>query len=224
SDTERRELYSKHACHELHLFLYFKDRAYFDAVVKPYLAHKRTKTFLDAWLLDQSLAPYLEPWQLARLNAVELALLAQRLRTDPALVRILGDAVEIQPPDPGRDTHLIDALLGASALDADSTIAEAKKEAYDDAFEAEESTMNSLMGMPGMAMGAAQAAAPMMRASEVATRAPAARPAPKKAKARRDDSDDLRAELDEAPYEADRESMKFDLERRRQEAPMFRAA
>src|SRR5690606_19085311 len=60
SDGERRELYSKHACHELHLFLYFKDRAFFDAVIRPYLAHKRTKTFVDHWLLDADLTSYLE--------------------------------------------------------------------------------------------------------------------------------------------------------------------
>ncbi|MEO7734691.1 MAG: hypothetical protein ABIY55_27285, partial [Kofleriaceae bacterium] len=72
---EQRALYSKYACHELHLFLYFKDRAFFDGVIRPYLAHKRTKTFVDHWLLDADLAPYLEPARLARLNAVERALL-----------------------------------------------------------------------------------------------------------------------------------------------------
>lgn len=117
ADAERRELYSKYACHELHLFLYFKDRAFFDAVVRPYLAHKRTKTFIDHYLLDADLSRYLEP--AAQLNAVERALLAQRLVGEPGLVRLLADQVAIQPPDPRLEAQLIDTLLGASTLDGD---------------------------------------------------------------------------------------------------------
>ena len=37
---EKRALYSKYACHELHFFLSKKDPAFFDAVVKPYLAQQ----------------------------------------------------------------------------------------------------------------------------------------------------------------------------------------
>lgn len=125
ADGERRELYSKYACHELHLFLYFKDRGFFDAVVRPYLAHKRVKTFLDHWLLGSDLSQYTEPAWLADLNAVELALLASRLPGDAALARLLDDKVAVQPPDPGRDARLIDAMLGAATLDADDTIADA---------------------------------------------------------------------------------------------------
>src|SRR5262249_10221063 len=88
ADAERRELYSKYACHELHLFLYCKDRLFFDAVVRPYLAHKRTKTFVDHWLLHVDLTPYLEPARLTRLNAIERALLAQRLVAEPAIARL----------------------------------------------------------------------------------------------------------------------------------------
>lgn len=129
SDTERRELYSKYACHELHLFLYFKDRPFFDAVVRPYLANKRTKTFVDHWLLHADLTPYLEPMHLTRLNAVERALLAQRLVAEPAIARLLADEVAVQPPDPALDTRIIDALLGASALETDSELAEHAAEA-----------------------------------------------------------------------------------------------
>jgi hypothetical protein len=120
-DAERRALYSKYACHELHLFLYFKDRGFFDAVIRPYLAHKRTKTFLDHWLLDAGaeVAAYAEPARLATLNAVERALLAWRLTADDALPRLLADEVATQPPAPGLDARLIDALLGAQALDGD---------------------------------------------------------------------------------------------------------
>ena len=87
---------AKYACHELHLFLYFKDRAFFDAVVQPYLAHKRMKTFLDHWLLGARPVALPRARRCSpRLNAVERALLAQRLRAETALARMLADEVAI---------------------------------------------------------------------------------------------------------------------------------
>ena len=56
---EKRALYSKHACHELNFFLSKKDPEFFDAVVRPYLANKKDKTFLDHWLLGDDLGRYL---------------------------------------------------------------------------------------------------------------------------------------------------------------------
>ena len=165
-DAERRELYSKYACHELHLFLYFKDRLFFDEVVRPYLVHKRTKTFLDHWLLEDDLAPWLEPARLARLCAVERALLAQRVTGDDALPRILGDQVAIAPPDPSGDARLIDALLGASTLDADESVAEARSAAL---VRLEADATGNYAPADRMALSA-------MGAMGVA--APAARPAP----------------------------------------------
>ena len=69
-DAEKRELYSKHACHELHFFLSRKDPQFFASVVQPYLANKKDKTFLDHWLLGRDVSRYLEPWEHGRLNTV----------------------------------------------------------------------------------------------------------------------------------------------------------
>jgi len=221
-ETERHEKYSKYACHELHLFLYFKDRAFFDSVVKPYLAHKRVKTFLDYWLLDADVRPFVEPFQLAKLNAVERALLAQRLRDDPALVRIVGDSVDLLPPDPSRDAGLIEALLGASRLDADSTLSDLKEKAYKEAYEAEEQAMpigglgrgGGGFGPPGAPMAAAAPPPPPAAA-------PKARAPMKKAARRREASEKMDlAELADDEYGG----MDMDMESRKQEAPMFRAA
>lgn len=128
-DTERRALYSKYACHELHLFLYCKDRVFFDTVVRPFLAHKRTKTFVDHWLLHADLTPYLEAWRLARLNAAERALLAQRMLAEPALARLLAEAVAVQPPDPALDTKIIDALLGGATVEPEPELVALRAEA-----------------------------------------------------------------------------------------------
>ncbi|HEY8380132.1 MAG TPA: hypothetical protein VIK91_26765, partial [Nannocystis sp.] len=112
-DATRRARYSKYACHELHLFLYFRDPDFFARVVRPYLAHKRHKTFVDRWLLGDDLSAYLEPWAFGRLNALERALLARRVpAARDAIARLLADAVDLIPPDPERDARLVDALLG----------------------------------------------------------------------------------------------------------------
>ncbi|HEX5058019.1 MAG TPA: hypothetical protein VFV99_01610 [Kofleriaceae bacterium] len=192
ADTERRELYSKYACHELHLFLYCKDRAFFDAVVRPYLVHKRTKTFLDHWLLDVDLASYLEPMRLARLNAVERALLAQRLLGDAALVRQLADEVGVQPPNPELDTRIIDALLGASTLEGGSELQTLQQHAV---------TTRQTMVMAEVATMAAPQAPPA--------------PAPKRRAEAKKMSKSIAAEEE---YDA----LDMDLERRRAEAPMYR--
>src|SRR5205807_5316306 len=81
---EKRALYSKYASHELHFFLAKKDPAFFQAVVLPYLANKKDKTFMDRWLLKEDLREYLQPWSYGRLNTVERILLAQRIQGEPA--------------------------------------------------------------------------------------------------------------------------------------------
>ncbi|MBK8979446.1 MAG: hypothetical protein IPM29_26400 [Planctomycetes bacterium] len=118
-DTEKRALYSEHACHELHFFLWNKDRAFFDAVVRPYLQNKLHKTFMDDWLLGNELSGYLEPWAFARLNAVERILLARRItdERDPT-TRQLRELLDMQPPDVTATLLLFDATLQAGALDA----------------------------------------------------------------------------------------------------------
>src|SRR5207245_10142 len=78
-DAEKRELYSKFACHELHVFLSKKDPAFFNTVVKPYLGNKKDKTFLDHYLTGGDLTPFTDPWRHGRLNAAERVLLARRL-------------------------------------------------------------------------------------------------------------------------------------------------
>ncbi|HUS63176.1 MAG TPA: hypothetical protein VMZ28_01495, partial [Kofleriaceae bacterium] len=114
----RRARYSKYACHELHLFLCFRDPEFFAAVVRPYLAHKQRRTFIDRWLLDEDLSGYLEPWAFGRLNALERVLLARRLPGAAAsIARLVGDEVDLLPPDPERDAHLVDTLLGSTALE-----------------------------------------------------------------------------------------------------------
>lgn len=44
--------YEKFAGHEMNLFLYFKDRIFFNNVVKEFLPSKREKQFIDRFVLE----------------------------------------------------------------------------------------------------------------------------------------------------------------------------
>lgn len=116
--------YHDFACHGLNLFLYRKDRPFFDAVIKPLLTVKRDKTFIDNWLLGDDLSRYAVWPELKRLNTAERVLLAQRL---PALrqplVTALEQAVEIDPIPAEVFDYLFAAAIGSGALE-DSAPAE----------------------------------------------------------------------------------------------------
>ncbi len=117
---EKRENYSKFACHELNFFLAHHDPEFFRDVVQPYLRHKFYKTFLDRYLLEENLSEYLSPWQYEQLNAVERILLAQRI--DGELVRTLDSLRsqwELIPTDQDNLNHLFDTGLLGQALDAE---------------------------------------------------------------------------------------------------------
>ncbi|MFO0744862.1 MAG: hypothetical protein U1F43_04190 [Myxococcota bacterium] len=129
-EAARRDRYSRYACHELHLFLARKDPPFFAAVVRPYLAHKRHKTFVDRWLLGEDLGAWLEPWAFGRLNTLERILLGLRHPELAAgIARLVGDAAALLPPDPERDARAIATLLGTSALAAPSALSAERDEA-----------------------------------------------------------------------------------------------
>jgi len=117
--TERkRELYSQHACHELHFFLARKDPEFFAAIVRPFLANKGERTFLDRYLLGDDLRAFAEPWAFAQLNLIEQILLAQRLGDDEraAIARRVREQLELRPPNRERSDRLFDLALKSDEL------------------------------------------------------------------------------------------------------------
>ncbi len=115
---QKRELYSKYACHELNFFLYKKDPDFFKAVILPYLRNKKDKTFLDHWLLGDDLSAYLRPWAFGQLNTVERILLAQRLKDEaPHTARHVKDILDLLPPDVERLDQLFKTALRGRALE-----------------------------------------------------------------------------------------------------------
>lgn len=122
-DADKREKYSKYACHELNFFLYEKDRPFFDKVIKPYLANKRGKTFIDHWLLGADMSPYLQAWPYQRLNIVERALIGRRIAGDRRRTAShVTDLYNLLPPDVERFNFLFRTALKGSSLETAGTI------------------------------------------------------------------------------------------------------
>ena len=117
---EKQRTYSELACHELHLFLYFKDRPFFDSAVRPYLANKLQPQLVDDFLVGSDPARYQDLWQLGRLNTLERILLAQRDPTmRPGLRKWLRDYVEAEPIAPEERLSVFLTALAGASLDVD---------------------------------------------------------------------------------------------------------
>lgn len=115
---EKQAKYSEYACHELNFFLSRKDPEFFEASVKPFLANKKYKTFMDRWLIGADLRSYLNPWAFSQLNVVERILLGRRLAEERAAAsRHVQELFDILPPDLERRNFLFDTALKGSALD-----------------------------------------------------------------------------------------------------------
>ncbi|MDF1812713.1 MAG: hypothetical protein P1V20_10880 [Verrucomicrobiales bacterium] len=112
---KKQELYSKYASHELSFFLSRRDNEFFTQTIKPYLANKRHKTFIDHYLLGDDLSEYLEPWKYGRLNIVERILLGRWLGGDSqkSITRSVTDWMSLLPSDPAKASELYrSALVG----------------------------------------------------------------------------------------------------------------
>ncbi|MBI5538354.1 MAG: hypothetical protein HY898_36865 [Deltaproteobacteria bacterium] len=167
SPQEKRELYSRYACHELSFFLSRKDPDFFRDAIQPYLKNKRDKTFLDHYLLGEDLSGYTRPWAWGRLNIVERILLGQRLGKERGPVaRHVSDLVDLLPPDIERENQLFQAAISGSALETDDALGMAGAVDLCDS-EPETGSLRTLV--------TADAAMPRMRAK---AGPPAAAPAP----------------------------------------------
>lgn len=121
---EQRTLYSKYACHELNFFLFKKDPRFFQEVIRPYLAHKKDKTFLDLWLLEADIQAFSSPWAYGRLNALERILLAQRQPNEPPVTaRHLRDLWRLVPRDLAREQFLYESAIARGAMEKAQVLA-----------------------------------------------------------------------------------------------------
>ncbi len=117
TDDQKKENYSKYACHELSFFLSRKDPDFFKKVIVPHLTNKKDRTFIDDYLLGQPLEKYFQPFEYARLNVVERILLAQ---SDPkrlaALTLDLQNRLALKTPDPAQTQQWFGAAVTGGAF------------------------------------------------------------------------------------------------------------
>ncbi|MFH1706903.1 MAG: hypothetical protein ABIF71_03175 [Planctomycetota bacterium] len=154
---EKRDLYSKYACHELSFFLARKDPAFFAEVIKPYLANKLHKTFLDDYLLDNDLKRYAAEEEFSRLNLFEKILLARKINAlTPAFVD------DLYKPDPAAEARAIETALGVFGAEKEEgkALAMKKDKGADREFEMQNAVM-AQSEMATMAPPAPSAAASM---------------------------------------------------------------
>lgn len=119
---DKRAKYSEFACHELSMFLWRKDPAFFNEVIRPYLANKKDKTFIDDFLVGADLSSYLEPSRFLLLNAAERALLASRIKDASANIsREARERWELLPPNPALQDRLFTTALRGETLDVDAS-------------------------------------------------------------------------------------------------------
>ena len=117
TDEQKQELYSKHACHELNYFLFKKDKAFFDRVVKPHLTNKRETTFIDEYLLGKRLEKYLDSLRFEQLNIFEKILLSQRMEGQSSdIVRNLLDQYMLAPTSVTTFDGLYDFAMSSNGL------------------------------------------------------------------------------------------------------------
>jgi len=115
--AERKlELYSTAPSTELNLFVYHKDRPFFDQYVAPYLANKRDKQFADKWLLCLPLDAYCELASFLQLSISERLLLA--IRCPSQRESIVSHVLELSPQQEGAQEQ---KLLFRMALSGGAT-------------------------------------------------------------------------------------------------------
>ncbi len=180
--NSKGEKYAEFACHELDFFLYKKDPKFFQEVVKPALAEKKDKTFLDKWLLGEDLAEYLAPWAYGQLNIVERILLGMRVKEEQAaMARHVGELCDLLPPDVERANQLFATALKGKALEtSDALGVEVEREKLMEAKDAERAKAPAAQANAALkrrAVGGPAGGARAAGAAPAADAAPEARPA-----------------------------------------------
>eukprot|EP00831_Metopus_contortus_P049965 TRINITY_DN4170_c0_g1_i2.p1 TRINITY_DN4170_c0_g1~~TRINITY_DN4170_c0_g1_i2.p1 ORF type:complete len:420 (+),score=104.22 TRINITY_DN4170_c0_g1_i2:144-1403(+) len=136
SEEEKHNNYAKYSSHELHLFLYFKDPAFFKSIVRPHLVNKMEKTLVDLYLLEVPLKEYYEkPYVFQKLNFLEKALLVHSLVKEKNLPKAkqLAALMEYQLPEEtesilGREQRIFDAIMMQNIMEREVFYQEATAE------------------------------------------------------------------------------------------------
>ena len=95
---EKNKKYSQYVCHEVNLFLFFKDPEYFKTVVRPFISNKMEKSFIDLWLVGDrdAVVKYKNIELLDRLNTLEKCLLISEVVKDSKEeAKVIADRIKL---------------------------------------------------------------------------------------------------------------------------------
>lgn len=100
SNTQKLEKLDKFFSFELNLFIYHKDRQFFDEVIKPFISCKLEKTLIDNYFLGESLEKYEDQYH--TLNYLEqtlyaLSLISQESPQGKVILESFKSLAEAQP-------------------------------------------------------------------------------------------------------------------------------
>lgn len=122
-EEEKHKKYNRYMCHEVNLFLYFKDREYFEKVVKPFIQNKMEKTFIDNYLLgnEEVCLEYSKIEHFTTLNSFEQCLMVEvAARKDKKLAQKLTDRITSyiasQIPNVDMKNKIFDTVLNLNML------------------------------------------------------------------------------------------------------------
>lgn len=117
-EEEKERFCAEHACHELHLFLWRKDRPFFDRVIRPVLAEKLEKQLVDRYLLELPMEEDRSLWNFSRVNALERVLLASRLpEARDGNRRWLAHRLEQLPPSDPLQAERFRSAIASQSID-----------------------------------------------------------------------------------------------------------
>jgi len=130
SDAAKLDFYDARMCHEVNYFLFRRDRAFFDATVKPVLQSKVRKEFMDLFLLDAAdLAKYADAYLFSTLNVFEKILFASRSKDKDGVtkstLRAIEEAAALLPRNPREN----DRVFAGARFKNKVTMAEANANA-----------------------------------------------------------------------------------------------
>jgi hypothetical protein len=97
TEAKKKSIYDKECCHELNIFIKFKDPDFFDRVVSKYITNKICKTFVDYCLLGlfAAVKEFIRLDKFRRLNSFEKVLLVFSLAANKDTVEEAKRVVEM---------------------------------------------------------------------------------------------------------------------------------
>lgn len=139
TEEEKNKKFTKFFCHELNLFIYYKDPDYFKKVVGPFINNKMEKTFIDNWLLDNylSIKHFANVENFEKLNAFEKCLLIEMTARngDKVTAKDLADKLvldnDASPINVTGKNKIFDTVLNLNMLSTENEIDALREVAVD---------------------------------------------------------------------------------------------